>query len=88
MSDMGEVWVIQKELSKQRRSDNRDKSTQILIDRDIEFETRNAGAHLIVTSPTGTIDFWPGTGKWIRRKGGAGRGVFSMIKHMSITTKL
>jgi hypothetical protein len=33
------------------------------------FETHNDGAHLVVHTDLGLIDFWPGTGKFIPRDG-------------------
>lgn len=49
----------------------------------IEFQSRNNGAHLIVTHNGWTVDFWPGTGKFTERRGRwSGRGVLNLIKRI------
>lgn len=80
MSDMGEIFNGMKEESQKRRADNRESSAKILNDNGISFESKNVGAHLIVRGHEITVDFWPGTGKWIVRNGKAGRGVFNLLK--------
>ena len=62
------------------RAQNRVNSTKLLTERGILFTTHNDGAHLIVDSGDGLIDFYPGTGKFRTRKGVEGRGVFKVIK--------
>lgn len=67
--------------SQKKRKRNRENSTEILKSRGVEFSSHNKGAHLIVTSRYGLVDFWPGTGKFIVRKSGEkGRGVFNLLK--------
>ena len=69
------------EQSQEKRAKNRERSAQLLIDRGVEFETKNDGAHLIVKTKYGPVDFWPGTGKFIPRPAGrSGRGVFNLLK--------
>ena len=51
----------------------------MLTDEGISYEEKNGGAHLIVNHDGRTVDFWPGTGKWISRSGGDGRGVKNLI---------
>ena len=81
MGDMGDVFNAMKKHRQEKRSKNRDKSPEILTENGIEFESKNMGAHLVVDSKDGLIDFWPGTGKFIPRKGSKpGRGVFNLIK--------
>lgn len=86
MGDMGEFWndikPAMKEASKERRRANRENSADMLRACGIEFESRNGGAHLIVKGRLGqTIDFWPGTGKFIVRKPHrTGRGVRQVMK--------
>lgn len=82
MGDMGELFKDLKDESKQRRANHREQSPKLLEDAGIGFESKNLGAHLIVESTKCLIDFWPGTGKWISRKGKHGRGVFNLIKHI------
>lgn len=65
-----------------RRANNRESSPRILAERGVSFETKNDGAHLIVTIGELVVDFWPGTGKFITRsaKPKTGRGVFNLLK--------
>lgn len=64
------------------RSLNRRQSPVLLEENSIVFEVKNNGAHLIVESTEGKIDFWPGTGKWITRNGLRGFGVMNLISHI------
>ena len=58
-----------------KRTSNRESSAEILKENGIDFVSHNGGAHLVVN---GSIDFWPGTGKFmVRTNGGKGRGVFN-----------
>jgi hypothetical protein len=83
MGDMGEVFRDMTQHSKDKRAHNRMTSREWLVARKIPFESSNNGAHLIVEGPTGKIDFWPGTGKWIDRSDGkAKRGVRKLVKHI------
>jgi hypothetical protein len=65
-----------------RRANNRESSPRILAERGVSFESKNEGAHLIVTIGGMVVDFWPGTGKFITRgaKPKTGRGVFNLLK--------
>ena len=66
-------------------TDARIDSARILREHDVGFVARNGGAHLWVR---GTVDFWPGTGKWIVRKTNEkGRGVFGLLRHLGVPTK-
>lgn len=84
---MSEYWhdvkSVLKQESQDRRSSNRDASAKLLNERGIAYESKNDGAHLIVTHAGKTCDFWPGTGKWIARKGPSGRGVFRLISFLA-----
>jgi hypothetical protein len=64
MGDTGDDFRAMREESKERRADNREASAELLRDAGIEFLSKNDGAHLIIE---GRIDFWPGTGLWVRR---------------------
>lgn len=88
MSDSGDVYRAMKEDSKERRARNRDKSPAILRKHGIAYHSRNGGAHLIIVEDLSVVaDFWPGTGKWIFRRGSKeGRGVFSLIKELGGST--
>ena len=75
-SEMFRAWDKQK---KEKRAANRVNSEQMLLDAGLVFESKNAGAHLIVQGKKGIIDFWPGTGKYVCRGGPFGRGVRNVI---------
>ena len=76
-----EMWQADREESMRRRARNREGSAGILWQAGIAFDARNDGAHLIVHGPAHTTDFWPGTGKYIRRSDGrTGRGVRNLLK--------
>lgn len=42
--------------------------TQKLINKGIEFESKNFGYHLIVKGKESLIDYWPSSGKFFVRK--------------------
>jgi hypothetical protein len=83
MSEMGEIWTGIKAMRQEKRAANRQSSADLLLQAGIPFQSRNAGAHLIVRPKTGyLIDFWPGTGLWQQRGNPRKhRGVQSLIKH-------
>lgn len=70
----------------ERRASNRELSADKLSGLGVQFESKNGGAHLIVKHGGLTVDFWPGTGKYIPRKPGAkhGRGVFNLLKLLGV----
>lgn len=84
MGDMGDVFNGMKDemrkASQEKRGRNRETSLDVLLEKGIDFVVKNYGAHLIVKGKNGLIDFWHGTGKFIARNGGKGRGVFNLIK--------
>lgn len=67
MSEMAEIFSSMKAVSQQKRSDNREASAALLTRAGVVFESKNAGAHLVVLSGQHVVDFWPGTGLWIVR---------------------
>ena len=52
-----------------------------IVDRAYE----NGGAHLIVQSANGSIDFWPGTGPWKSGCGKSGRGIKNLLRFLRTT---
>ena len=62
-------WDLIYGKSKNRRARNRDASADILNDLNIEYDMCNRGAHLVIHSSNGPIDFWPGVGHWKSRFG-------------------
>lgn len=66
---------------KRKTAHNRASSLKRLEAVGVEFTCHNNGAHLVVRSEKGLIDFWPGTGKWIGRTcDGEGRGVLRLLR--------
>lgn len=84
MSESVEIFGCLKQESHQRRAVNRENSAKILNDHGVKFESKNLGAHLIVSHDGHVIDFWPGTGKFIPRRAGdkTGRGVFNLLRRI------
>ena len=74
-----------KKLKQSKCSNNRHKSTELLVNYNINFTSHNFGAHLVINHNGELIDFWPGTGKWCVRRGKEGRGVFKLLKLLNIT---
>jgi len=79
-----EVGLAQESI--ERRAKNRDGGADVLAKAGIQFESKNAGAHLIVRHAGKAFDFWPGTGKFIPRepKPKHGRGVFNLLKILGV----
>lgn len=82
MSDVGDDYRALREESQQRRANNRVKSAEYLTAHGISFESKNHGAHLVVSYGSVTLDFWPGTGKWISRCGKKGFGVHKLVEFL------
>lgn len=82
MSELGETYEALRGLSQKKRARNRELSSALLKSKGITFTSHNNGAHLIVD---GTIDFWPGTGKWKSRDGlYSGRGVKKLLELIKV----
>lgn len=69
---------------KEKRARNRERGTEILKEHGIAFQSKNDGAHLIVKHDGKIADYWPGTGKFIFREGGEGRGVFNLLRALEV----
>jgi len=83
MGDMGDDWRELKAERRRKRADNRDASARNLTDAGIPFETRNSGAHLIVSHAGMVVDFWPATGLWVVRGTNERRyGVHRLVKRL------
>jgi hypothetical protein len=65
--DIGAFWRDVKAASQAKRADNRKSSPELLKEAGIAFDAKNDGAHLVVQAKGHLIDFWPGTGLWIKR---------------------
>jgi hypothetical protein len=81
MGDAHEIYDALKICNQQHRAEKRAESPKILKRKGIQFESKNNGAHLIVSGRSVVVDFWPGTGKWVARKTGQkGYGVIALLK--------
>lgn len=87
MDDSAEVFTDLKKISQERRASNRERSANMLVELGVSFESKNSGAHLIVSHNGITADFWPGTGKFIPRAPGSrhGRGVFNLLELLGVS---
>lgn len=75
-------------LSQEKRAANRQHSAQLLQEEGITFESRNAGAHIIIRDGKDTVNFWPGTGLWVvQGLNKQHRGVRNLINHLKGRTK-
>ena len=84
-SEMGETFRAWDEYKKNKRANNRDSSPKMLDGAGITYTSKNMGAHLIIEHAGVTVDFWPGTGKFIFRgdvKKPKGRGVRNLIRRL------
>lgn len=82
MSETGELYRMMREESAEKRRINLEKSTQILREAGVSFESRNEGVHLIIRTDAGKVNFYPSTGRY----NGAldGRGVFNLLKDLGV----
>lgn len=89
MGEAIEYFDALKQISKERRANNRESSAKVLTEHGVKFDSRNDGAHLIVSHNGKSVNFWPGTGKWISRHSSLvfGRGVFSLLKFLGVEPK-
>lgn len=88
MSEMAEIFSGMKAVKQQKRADNREASADILSRSGVIFESKNAGAHLIVLAGREVVDFWPGTGLWIVRGSPAKRrGVRKLVEFVESTRR-
>lgn len=64
--DVSAMWREHKAADAERRRERREAAPKELRAAGIRFDSRNGGAHLIL-STTPIIDFWPGTTQWTIR---------------------
>lgn len=62
-----EMWREWKKMKQDARAQRRENAPEQLEKADIPFTSHNEGAHLILDTHLGFIDFWPGTTKWKSR---------------------
>ena len=63
-AEMYKAWNKEKQSARQQR---REDAPYFLRAAGIPFTEHNNGAHLILDTHQGFIDFWPGTSKWKTR---------------------
>lgn len=80
MSEIGETFNAFRKYQKSKKADNLQKSTAILIERGIKFESKNDGLHLIISTDFGKVNFYPSTGLYNGVY--SGRGVFNLLKEI------
>lgn len=80
MSELAEDFKAFREYCREKRQSNLEKSTALLLEHGIQFESRNDGVHLMIATPKGRVNFYPSTGLY----NGAlsGRGVFNLIEEL------
>ena len=61
-------WKHERAEQKIEKANRRANAPEYLRQAEIEFESKNGGAHLVVYGKNGVIDFWPGTERFIDRK--------------------
>ncbi len=84
MSDLGDDFKFMREIKKAKKLSNLEYSTKLLIDKGVEFESKNGGVHLIVSHNGLIADFWPSTGKYQIRGGGYSRGVRCLLSKLGV----
>jgi predicted Ser/Thr protein kinase len=83
VSEIGDMFSSYADASKKKRASNRADSARMLEGAGIKFSEHNGGAHLVVCSKSCVFDFWPGTGKWVKRPTkNYQRGVAKLIKEV------
>lgn len=69
--DHGEWYDAHHAIAQNKRqsaAERRDAAPALLGAAGVAYTTHNNGEHIVVTVPNaGVIDFWPSTGRWIRR---------------------
>jgi len=85
MSDDAEMWKEWKKMKQDAATQRRGDAPYFLRAAGIPFTEHNKGAHLILDTKIGFIDFWPGTSKWKTRayppQGGYGiSNLFEFLK--------
>jgi hypothetical protein len=81
--DIGEMFRAINKQRQEARASHRKTSPEHLRAAGVNFLTKNDGAHLVVTTKRGLLDFWPGTGLWIdRTTRREGRGVFNLLRFL------
>ena len=83
MSEMAEIWGDLRKIRQEKKRANLSSSTAMLEQNGIRFTSNNGGIHLVLSSGSEVIDYWPSTGLWmIRGNPRKHRGVNRLIAYM------
>lgn len=80
MSEVTEIYREMRQYAAEKRRRNKECSTAMLRENGIVFETKNNGAHLIIRTAKGTVNFFPSTGLYNGVLNG--RGVLNLLKEL------
>lgn len=82
---MGDMFRAIKSERKQRKANNLQTNTEMLTELGIEFESCNAGYHLIISHNNKLVDFWPSSEKWKDRSDKVlCGGMAKLLKHLRV----
>lgn len=66
-NEVSEMWSDYKKIKQDARTQRRNDAPLFLRAAGIPFTEHNNGAHLVLDTHLGFVDFWPGTTKWKTR---------------------
>lgn len=66
-NEVSDMWRDFKKIKQDARARRRENAPELLKQAGIPFTEHNNGAHLILDTHLGFVDFWPGTTKWKTR---------------------
>lgn len=66
-NEVSEMWSAYKKIKQTARTQRRENAPDFLRTSGIPFTEHNNGAHLVLDTHLGFVDFWPGTTKWKTR---------------------
>lgn len=82
LSEFYKSWGARK---RKKKESNLSWSTDKLAKDGIVFDSKNGGAHLIISHNEKIYDFWPSTGKFLDRSSGKyGRGIRNLYKKLGV----
>ena len=80
-NEVSEMWSAYKKVKQDARTQRRGDAPYFLRAANIPFTEHNNGAHLVLDTLLGFVDFWPGTTKWkVRDSGKAGYGLTKLLQ--------
>lgn len=85
MNDTTEMWRDFKIMKQGQRTQRRENAPEVLRANGVFFTEHNHGAHLIIETPMGYVDYWPGTSRWKNRalaRPVAGFGIATLLHYI------